>query len=61
MRRRYVPRAVVLDSDEGKACTADTVIVDDDENAVFTGLYDASGTPLYRVREQIPFGFGRKE
>lgn len=33
-----------------------TVIMDDDEPER-TGLLDQHGTPIYRVRERIPFGF----
>lgn len=33
-----------------------TVMCDDDQ-PVNTGLLDANGTPLYRVRERTPIGF----
>jgi hypothetical protein len=36
-----------------------TVIEAEDDRPQPTGLYDASGTPLYRVRERLPMGFAR--
>ena len=32
-------------------------IIDVDDAPVRTGLLDHTGTPLYRVRETVPFGF----
>lgn len=53
-RRR--PRAIVLDDYEhGPASTAGEII--DSDDAIDTGLLDASGSPLYRVREPIRLGF----
>ena len=37
-----------------------SVIQDDDEPAE-TGLLDANGTPLYRVKDSIPVGFRGKQ
>lgn len=34
-----------------------TVHAGDDQEPVFSGLYDARGTKLYRVEERQPFGF----
>lgn len=36
--------------------TADIVILDESEFEA-TGLLDVNGTPLYRLRERVPFGF----
>lgn len=33
------------------------IVIIDDDAPVNTGILDASGTPLYRVRDRVPFGF----
>ena len=54
MADRYEPRSW-WEPERPLTETAKTVFVDDE--AVATGLLDANGTPLYRVKEKIPFGF----
>jgi hypothetical protein len=59
---RYValPRSAFIDYSDGlPAVTADEIHVSD-EMPTFSGLYDASGAPLYRVRETVAFGFQGK-
>ncbi len=61
MTVRYVTRPkgyTYWDEDErGFADVSSRTILLDDDEPVKTGLLDASGTPLYRVRERIRFGF----
>jgi hypothetical protein len=33
------------------------IVIDDPRPPQRTGLLDASGTPLYRVADEVPFGF----
>lgn len=60
MNGRYVsrPKAMLFraEFDANTSMTAGEVVVVD-ERPVDTGLLDASGTPLYRVRATVPFGF----
>lgn len=42
--------------DPAPAPTTQTVYCEDDE-PVNTGLYDANGTPIYRVKDRLPIGF----
>lgn len=56
---RLAPRAHALyHHDDDVSITADTVF-DDGSAAEATGLLDAEGVPLYRVREHIKMGFCR--
>lgn len=61
MGHRYVRRArgafISFDDDGRISATAEDIILPDDERPQQTGLFDANGTPLYRVRERIKFGF----
>lgn len=36
------------------------VVVESDDAPIKTGLFDATGAPLYRVRERIQIGFVAK-
>jgi hypothetical protein len=56
MSDRYVTRAAVLQWDDDAAATASEMIVEDDAPRP-TGLLNAQGEPLYRVRERLPVGF----
>jgi hypothetical protein len=51
------PRAFWLDAEyfdtDGKTCT----VHEDDNGPQWTGLLDANGTRLYRVRETVRVGF----
>jgi hypothetical protein len=58
--RRYVTRprgAAVLFDDDGTATATAEEIIEAEEKPQPTGLLDAEGRPLYRVRERIKFGF----
>jgi len=59
--RRYAPRSAFIGyTDEGHvSITADEVIIQDDDPEP-TGLLDADGNELYRVRERIKFGFHKE-
>lgn len=43
------------DPDQHDAVSAPDLVVDDVREPRFTGLYDASGSPLYRLPEKIGF------
>ena len=59
MKLAYVakPRLVYLEYSEDQSVTADQVIEQDSPDHVDTGLVNAQGVPLYRVRERVAFGF----
>lgn len=48
------PRA---DWEEEEAVQVGTTVHEADDGPIDTGLLDARGVRLYRVREKIPFGF----
>lgn len=62
-QRKYVSKAWLDDdglwpSDE----KVTTTVFETDDDPVFTGLYDADGTKIFRVRQRAPLGFqGRKK
>ena len=55
-------RSVSINYNDAASCTfqlaGETVF--EDLDPVDTGLVDASGTPLYRVKERVPLGFHRR-
>jgi hypothetical protein len=57
---RYVTRSAFVDYSEGEAAVTASEIILSEDGPVFSGLYDASGAPLYRVRETVAFGFQGK-
>jgi len=56
---KYRAKAVYESWDAEGVCsmTADTVIEDDNGDAVPVGLLDRHGRQLYRIRERVPIGF----
>lgn len=57
--RRRVTRAVLIDDFEhGQSATAGEIIESDD--SVWTGLFDAAGQEIYRVRDPIRLGFEKE-
>lgn len=55
----YVP--LVNQDDLGSFGKENLDVLEADDTPQKTGLLDANGTPLYRVRERVAFGFrGRK-
>jgi len=61
--KRYVTKSVFIDyNEDGEvSMTADEVFEDDDD-PIFSGLYDASGQKLYResVKQKIGFHMPQK-
>jgi hypothetical protein len=54
---KYEARAIYqIDYDRDYSMVADTVI-EADKSPQKTGLVDQHGTPIYRVRDYVPFGF----
>lgn len=60
--RRYATRSAFLLVDEwgDASMTADQIIVEDEEHKP-TGLLDANGDKLYRVRDRVKFGFVKEQ
>lgn len=60
---RYTARPLkarwIADLDMETAMPESMTVFEPDDDAQFTGLYDARGDPLFRVRE--PLGFFRKD
>lgn len=56
MKYVAIPRADWDEPPDVEAVSTRTVLVDDDA-PIKTGLLDHHGTPLYRIREKIRFGF----
>lgn len=56
---RYVARRPRADFDEDAAIfERETIdVIEDDDGPVPTGLLDAAGVPIYRVRERVRCGF----
>lgn len=51
-------RSVFVAYDEyGEASMTADECIEEDKDPEWTGLYDANGDELYRVRERIKFGF----
>lgn len=55
MKACYVPFAYEDWDSGGERQTIS--IYEDDTTPEKTGLLDVNGTPLYRVRDRVPFGF----
>jgi hypothetical protein len=58
MADKYITGVFVEHNDEwGRpSLTADTLI-EADGGPIFTGLFNANGTPLYRVQDRLKVGF----
>lgn len=55
---RYVARPKAWWDDDTKVEDVSTrIVIIQDDAPIRTGLLNADGVPLYRVRERIPFGF----
>lgn len=56
MTARYVAMWI-SDTHEGWQERPSSQVVESDTTPVSIGLLDASETPLYRIRDRVPFGF----
>lgn len=54
---RYVTRAWQSESEYGWQDRPSLTVFEDDSQPMNTGLLDAAGAPLYRVRDREPIGF----
>lgn len=65
MTDRYVtrPRALVIHDywGEASATASEIILEEDDARARPTGLVNAQGNPIYRVRRTVPMGFHGKD
>ena len=59
MKYRAIHRVSWDAGEELDAGDPRTITVHEDDEPKDTGLLDANGTPIYRVRERVPFGFVR--
>jgi len=55
--RRYITIGTQLVDDPYSATTATEVLMPEDDRPQPTGLFDALGRQLYRVRDTVPIGF----